>query len=640
MSLRISTNISALRSQRSLQTTQKAIARSLERLSSGQRISRAADDPAGLAAYNGLTAQVRGTRQILRQVNDAVGLLDRADSAMSIQMDLLQRMRELALQASNGTLSSRERSYLHEEFTSLLQEMNRITETTRFGSTSLLDGSLQNIQLQVGVNRNDHIDLSFPDMRQSTLFPDTFETSSETTALGTFTSLSTTTFFSGSPRFNDADLNGDGFSDLIINNGGTAIVAFNDGEGNFSFGSTVSMNSGITNFKLGDLNNDGAEDLVAVGASNAITIRLGNGDGSFGAVQTFSIGFYAHRIELGDLNNDGNLDAVAQGYSLDYASIYLGDGSGGFVHSQTISGLSTNNSTDDIAIGDLDGDDINDLVILDNQTMHTYLSNGDGSVSFVATTAVSQWEFLHMGDFNQDGLMDVSAAGRPSNSSYDYILSTGGGTWGSRVRIQMDHSSLSKDIQPLGDFNGDGLLDAILVNPGTQAGYVFYGNGNGFDAPVKIENLTGTANAQIYVMSLNGDAYSDLFQWSLSNNVVGGIVQNTQTTVTSSGVKIDLSLETQESAQNVLEPIDQAIQIIAGYRSGLGANRNRLDIIQATQLRLVENLDQARSQLGDVDYSTETAELVKNQILQRAAVGVLSQANLNLNVALELLLDL
>jgi flagellin len=640
MSLRISTNIAALKPQRHLQQTQKAIARSLERLSSGNRIARAADDPAGLAIYEGLTAQLRATRQIVRHVNDAAALIDSADSAMGVQTELLQRMRELSLQAANGSLSIDERKNLNEEFKTLLEEINRITSSTRFGSTSLLDGSLSRLQIQVGANKGDVLDLAFPDTRQNVLFADTLETTSETEALQTFTALNSNSFFSGSPRFNHADFNGDGFDDLLLNVDATAAVVFNDGTGNFSFGSTVSMNSGSTRYTLGDINNDGILDMAAVGAGNAITVRLGNANGTFGAVQTTSIGYHAHRIELGDLDNDGFLDVVVQGATLDYGTIHLGDGSGIFTHSQTISGLSTNNQTDDIAIGDLDGDGVNDLVILENQVMHTFLSNGDGTVGFVATTSVSQWEFLNTGDFNGDGLMDIAAAGRPSNSSLDYVLSNGDGTWSSRTRIQMDHNSLTKDVNPLGDFNGDGFLDALLTNPNTGAGYFFYGNGNGFDAPIKVDNVLTTTSRQSYVMDLNNDGYSDVLQWAQGNNVIQGILQDTLTTVTTTGIAIDLSIETQEQAQNVLDPIDEAIQILSDYRSGLGAARNRLEIIQSTQLRLAENLEGARSQVGDVDYAEETAELVKNQILQQSAVSVLGQANLNMQIALQLLLEI
>jgi flagellin len=643
MSLRISTNIASLTAQRSLQQTQKAIARSLERLASGNRLAQSGDDPAGLAASEGLTAQVRAARQVVRHANDAAALIDRADSAMSIQTELLQRMRELALQAANGSLSSEERGHLHEEFRTLLDEINRITETTTFGSTPLLDGGLGEIKLQVGANKGDTLDLSLPDTRQDILFADTLESTSETEPLGTFTASSSTVTAPGSsPSINHGDFNGDGFNDLILNVNSSATVALNDGTGNFSTGQTVTMNSSTTRYTLGDINNDGILDLAAVGGSNAITVRLGNGDGTFGSVITTSIGYHAHRIALGDLDNDGVLDVVVQGLSLDYATIYTGDGSGTFTHTQTISGLGTSNLTDDIAIGDIDGDGVNDLAILETlatQTLHAYLSNGDGTVTFASTRSVSQWEFLHASDINQDGLMDLSAANSVSgNSGYGWVLSNGNGTFTARLGVSSGVSlGTVKDVFPLGDFNGDGFMDALMTGSSTTTGYIAYGNGTGFDAAISVANLATSTNRQHYVMDLNNDGFADVLQWAQGNSTVQGILQNTLTTVTTTGTAVDLSLESQEQAENILDPIDQAIQVLSAYRSQLGATRNRLDSIQSTQQTLVENLEGARSQLADVDYAAETAELVKNQIMQQAAVGVLGQANVSLRIALQLL---
>lgn len=126
--MRIGSNISALIAQRRLGSSQKAIARSLERLASGKRINRASDDPAGLAISTGLNASLRALNQVNKDINTANALFTTLDSAMQSQTEILQRIRELALQSSNGILSDQERGYLDDEVQSLFAEFSRITE--------------------------------------------------------------------------------------------------------------------------------------------------------------------------------------------------------------------------------------------------------------------------------------------------------------------------------------------------------------------------------------------------------------------------------------------------------------------------------------------------------------------------------
>src|ERR1019366_943515 len=104
MGLRIQTNILSLNAQRNLQTTQKVLARALEHLSSGKRVNRAGDDPAALSISTGLESQVRGLTMASRNINDAMGFLNTAEGAMATQTDIVQRMKELAIQSANGTL--------------------------------------------------------------------------------------------------------------------------------------------------------------------------------------------------------------------------------------------------------------------------------------------------------------------------------------------------------------------------------------------------------------------------------------------------------------------------------------------------------------------------------------------------------
>jgi flagellin len=142
MGLRINQNIAALNAHRNLVATDNALSKSLERLSSGFRINRAADDAAGLAISEKLRAQVRGLAQAIRNAQDAISMIQTAEGALNEVHSMLQRMRELALQAANDTLSDEDRKAINRELQHLKEEINNVSDRTTFNGKKLLDGSL------------------------------------------------------------------------------------------------------------------------------------------------------------------------------------------------------------------------------------------------------------------------------------------------------------------------------------------------------------------------------------------------------------------------------------------------------------------------------------------------------------------
>ena len=150
----INTNIASLNSQRNLSSSQASLSTSLQRLSSGLRINRAKDDAAGLAISDRMTSQIRGMTQATRNANDGVSLAQTAEGALSSSGDILQRIRELAVQSSNSTNSSSDRQALQTEVTQLNSELNRIAQTTSFNGQTLLDGTMGTANFQVGADAN------------------------------------------------------------------------------------------------------------------------------------------------------------------------------------------------------------------------------------------------------------------------------------------------------------------------------------------------------------------------------------------------------------------------------------------------------------------------------------------------------
>jgi len=158
MGLRINTNVPSLLAQRNLRTTRFGLDRSLERLSSGSRINRAADDVAGLAVSEILRAQLKGLGQAERNALDGVSVIQVAEGSLSEISNILIRMRELGVQAASDTIGGTERKFLDIEFQQLLEEINRISNSTEYNHVPLLNGSGNAFDIQVGTRNNPVVD--------------------------------------------------------------------------------------------------------------------------------------------------------------------------------------------------------------------------------------------------------------------------------------------------------------------------------------------------------------------------------------------------------------------------------------------------------------------------------------------------
>ncbi|SEG74006.1 flagellin, partial [Vibrio hangzhouensis] len=165
MAVNVNTNVSAMTAQRYLNSANQAQATSMERLSSGHKINSAKDDAAGLQISNRLNVQSRGLDVAVRNANDGISIAQTAEGAMNETTNILQRMRDLSLQSSNGSNSKAERVAIQEEVTALNNELNRIAETTSFGGNKLLNGTHGTKSFQIGADNGEAVMLSLRDMR-------------------------------------------------------------------------------------------------------------------------------------------------------------------------------------------------------------------------------------------------------------------------------------------------------------------------------------------------------------------------------------------------------------------------------------------------------------------------------------------
>jgi len=197
----INTNVQSLIAQQSLTVNNRSLSKAMEQLSTGKRINSAADDAAGLAISNKMTAQIRGLNQAVRNANDGISLLQTAEGATQEITNMLQRMRELAVQASNGTYSSADSTSLDEEFQQLSDEITRISTNTQWNGMKLFNADADNyigdaddeVVFQVGMNgeTDDTVSITMQSLDAATLAVDTEDLTSTENARGAISVLDT-----------------------------------------------------------------------------------------------------------------------------------------------------------------------------------------------------------------------------------------------------------------------------------------------------------------------------------------------------------------------------------------------------------------------------------------------------------------
>lgn len=193
MAIVINTNIASLNAQRNLNGSQLGLHKSMQRLSSGLRINSAKDDAAGLAISDRMTSQIRGLNQAARNAQDGISLAQTAEGALNETTNLLQRMRELAVQSANDTNTSADRSSLNSEFSQLRTEINRIAEQTQFNKRGVLNGSVAGgLKFHIGANAGQTITVAIASAGASTLgVTAAISVGNQTAANGAITAIDT-----------------------------------------------------------------------------------------------------------------------------------------------------------------------------------------------------------------------------------------------------------------------------------------------------------------------------------------------------------------------------------------------------------------------------------------------------------------
>ena len=182
-------NLTAMNSNRMLGLTQSTLSKSTEKLSSGYKVNRAADDAAGLAISEKMRRQVRGLTQASANAQDGISCVQTAEGALNEVHDMLQRMNELATKAANDTNTTEDQAYINMEVQALVSEIDRVASTTTFNQQNLLNGSFAGKVLQVGAEKEQYITISITAMDAAGLEVDSVSTSSQTSAADAISSI-------------------------------------------------------------------------------------------------------------------------------------------------------------------------------------------------------------------------------------------------------------------------------------------------------------------------------------------------------------------------------------------------------------------------------------------------------------------
>lgn len=593
----LSNNIASLQAQRELGSSARTLSGVLERLSSGQRINSAGDDPAGLSLAAGLSLQSRIYTQALRNADDGVAQLNIADGALSNLEDILVRIKELAEQAANGVYSSTQRSALHQEADTLANEYNRIIQSTTFNGTMVFhtDGARTNLQLGFGSENSMSYSLG--------------QGLSRDVGSGSFT-MAGTVALSGVNGV--VDFNGDGKADIYRVSGASTVVYLGNGDGTFTVSQTISP--GITNMwsaYAGDLNGDGKQDLINWGVFGAGDQRYwmyrGNGDGTFALSSVVDIpdGLYWPQ-GLGDFNGDGDPDILD--HDSDLGIDYIRFGSGGLSFAAAV----TRNVSASL-VGDFNNDGKDDLY----SSAGVYLSAGNGT--FALSQSFSSVGATNAADFNGDGNLDILGT---SGSVLQVLLGNGNGTFGSVITTAVG----SKRWLDTGDFNGDGTMDVLFTDT-SNVTQVYFGNSDGTFSPSGV--TLGTYNSG-KTADLNGDGITDFLSNTASPTYI--YLSNTSDSLTIA----DPNLSSQAAARATLADIEEVLQKVRAERGNIGASQSRLEAALAVINAQRDSFQAAHARVMDADVAQESAALVRHQIKQQVCTAILAQANLQLQQVLAL----
>ena len=627
---------------------------SIERLSSGLRINSASDDAAGSAIASKMESQVRSLGVAIRNGHDAISMTQTAEGALGEMENILQRVRELAVQAGNSTLSQSDRTAIQSEVTALTAEMNDIASTTNFNGVKLLDGSNKSVNFQLGTQGTDQLNVTLENSKTSQLGLSGGNGTSKLTS-SRIEKIDISSMAEDALKINGQNFvvtkavgshSGDEGATLIakaINTNtighGAVANAFNTVTssaigGDFNMTATFTLNAVTVAIQdtMADVVTFVNENVLGLNATLNVddTMTLSNDDGGtikIGTSTVIEIGFLVDdyegfielenidgsdvTIELGNTPNGYTNAATATGALLQGMGFNqtsgLGNTRGVSVTTDKIS------TTDQIKINGVSlGDTLSDTAGAKADAIN--LISSESGVTASASTTV----FLDL-DF------DISATdtsfeinGEPIIvAALDSVSDVAAAINSQSVGVQA--TATEKGLLQLTDTGGAN----ISIDMVASATYVAFAYDSQFDA------VTVGAAMEIFgtitLDSADGGVIK-LEDGSLTNTGLAklGLEGQSETGVAGSA---GVNVSTVGSATASLTSIDSAMDKLSSFRASFGAVENRIDAKINNLSTLQVNTQAAQSRIEDADFAAETTNMTKAQILSQAATSMLAQAN-------------
>ena len=700
MALVINTNVSSLTAQRALSESNVELQTAMERLSTGSKINSAADDAAGLAMTQRMTAQVRGLAMAVKNANDGQALTQSVEGALGEVSDMLQRMRELSLQAANGTNSSADRTFLQSEINLLVQEITRVATNTRYNGELILDGTFLNKSMQVGIEEGENIIFSVESVAAENVGAHTLVgdgqgalAASTTAAANPSTIADDIEIFGFLGTKETASSVGDSAKETAvkINNltGETGVRAYAKTYAALSSSAVAAKTYSVMingyqtgNFVISSGDCEAAVDAInqisgstgvtASSANNKVILFDSNGD-DITVENTQTLAGHSDLV-VEKLGEDGAItNIVGDSISLQISGANDSTRVTGSIKMVSPNSFSIDqkavNHKDTITTGTVTGYD-GLLTVSDGITSVTksYASGSPANLDIVLADIRAHASY---GDL----LFTVDKAANGTQLEYnwkaagaDYQVETiTPGTLGSMTTVVIsDGNGATSDISigspgGSGYANIDALLTAIKANgnygaqgftahksydgtkieliwktPGDQANSATIAIGGITNESIETATNKSPGSSRATYTAVDGGA--TLGSIATTTNGVNSLGYYKENTNTADLINLtQVNITTMVQAGDSISIIDAALDKVAQMRSDLGAIENRLAYTVSNLMNIAEKTADARSRLDDADYALESARLAKAQVIQQAGTQMLAQANQLTQLVLDLL---
>jgi len=656
MSMVIGTNVASLTAQRHLESSRADLNQSMERLSSGQRINSAADDAAGLGISDKMSSQINGLTQAVRNSNDAISLAQTAEGTLEETTAILQRMRDLSVQSGNATNTATDRTAMQSEITTLQAELTRISGTSEFNNTALLDGTFTDKAFQIGHTATDTISLSLTAMGAADLNK-VLTTAAVTAVTGVAAVTAVSEVAEVTAVAGTADLTFSASAAI----GDITAVTVGSGTLSHEFTAAASASAAATAYK----------DAWNASSDAEVSKFTATTDG---AKVTFSQNTAADGVVSASAVNSSASAAVR-------STIAAGDT--GIVGVAAVQGTAAVTvATQAQAAGDT-------LKVTIGDASFTYTAV-DGDTADVTTTAasfVTKWNLdtdADVSKFTASSSLGVitltqKVGGLPAAGTVTAVSVESGGGIVANDTAPIDGVLLVTEVKSTATQTftvAAGANEIVEVNVGDASFTHDFGSSAPADvtataaAMVTAWNNSTDTNVALYLASSSAGvvtytekvATASTLTTSTINGATSGVASATAdgiagvgavaavaavTAVTgvdavaaadavySSVNTLDISVE--GGGRTAITSIDVAIAAVGAERASLGAFQNRLEHTVSNLSSMIENTSAARSRIQDADFAVESANLAKNQVMQQAGTAMLAQANASSQGVLSLL---